>query len=350
VTEVLTGAAILAFTVYFAVSYYYRRFAAGIMKRLNGLLRFNEISRYDPAAFACGLESYLQDMGIEHHAYYFSYLGFEYEKESGVEKKGLCKFRVDTDFTLFVEIIPKSERHELRHANAHILETVFHTLKADILLKVTAINHAFDSLSRVQSLILHDMKNIGQFIRILSYNLEQAANEEEELSIIENLREASPAVLSRVNKVLDAIADTEESASEPEEFSMAGEISACASAYGVKPVIEGDAFIECDKNALRTAVDNILKNFYEKSRNENILMKININVSDLEAVVYFDDNGKEPENYERLFEPFYTTKENGLGVGLYRSRLAVQSLGGSLRAYSSEGNVRFELRLPVNLC
>ena len=47
--------------------------------------------------------------------------------------------------------------------------------------------------------------------------------------------------------------------------------------------------------------------------------------------------GLPPEIAERLFEPFQTTKEEGLGVGLSISRTIVEAHGGSIQAGNASG-------------
>lgn len=49
---------------------------------------------------------------------------------------------------------------------------------------------------------------------------------------------------------------------------------------------------------------------------------------------------------ERLFQPFATTKENGLGLGLVISRDIMRDLGGDLTLEPSERGARFVMRIP----
>jgi len=71
---------------------------------------------------------------------------------------------------------------------------------------------------------------------------------------------------------------------------------------------------------------------------------------DARAVVAVTDSGPGigAEALERLFQPFFTTKADGMGVGLSISRTIVEAHGGHLRARNREvGGARFEFSLPT---
>ena len=63
----------------------------------------------------------------------------------------------------------------------------------------------------------------------------------------------------------------------------------------------------------------------------------------------FADNGSgiPPDELPYLFEPFHTTKETGLGLGLYISQGIVQDHGGRIEVESQERvGTTFTLWLP----
>jgi signal transduction histidine kinase len=57
--------------------------------------------------------------------------------------------------------------------------------------------------------------------------------------------------------------------------------------------------------------------------------------------------GFEPESAEKLFDPFYTTKRGGMGIGLSVSRSIIESHHGRLWAARNDGpGATFAFTLP----
>ena len=57
--------------------------------------------------------------------------------------------------------------------------------------------------------------------------------------------------------------------------------------------------------------------------------------------------GIEPANHERVFEPFYTKKTSGVGMGLSICRSIIEGHGGRLWAEANEpGGAVFQFTLP----
>ena len=59
-------------------------------------------------------------------------------------------------------------------------------------------------------------------------------------------------------------------------------------------------------------------------------------------------SGIPPENLDRIFEPYFTTKEDGTGLGLALARRIILEHRGSIRAENAPGGgARFVIGLPI---
>ena len=59
--------------------------------------------------------------------------------------------------------------------------------------------------------------------------------------------------------------------------------------------------------------------------------------------------GIDEKNIARLFEPFYTTKPEGMGMGLSISQTIITAHGGTMEACNNpEGGATFAFTLPVH--
>ena len=66
--------------------------------------------------------------------------------------------------------------------------------------------------------------------------------------------------------------------------------------------------------------------------------------------VYIQDSGAgiAPEDQDRIFDAFFTTKQGGTGLGLSICRSIVEDHGGELRlSKTTAGGTSFELILPL---
>jgi len=105
-----------------------------------------------------------------------------------------------------------------------------------------------------------------------------------------------------------------------------------------------------DQIRLEQVVINLIRNSLEAMAKINnpklkIILKINNN-----AVITVIDNGHGISDLKSLFEPFYTTKDpgHGVGLGLAISSGIIKELGGRLVAKSSpDSGAIFEITLPL---
>lgn len=93
-----------------------------------------------------------------------------------------------------------------------------------------------------------------------------------------------------------------------------------------------------DKTQIRQVFVNLGKNAVE-AMHEKGTLSINVIKNGGPLEIRFEDEGEgiDPDKVSRIFEPFYTTKESGVGIGLALCLRIITAHDGSLRASSREG-------------
>jgi len=114
-------------------------------------------------------------------------------------------------------------------------------------------------------------------------------------------------------------------------------------------VPKSPVMVRADRLRLEQVLINLLRNALDATRGEE-RPEVEVLVSAGETVlIAVRDNGLGIEDLENLFEPFYTTKApgDGVGLGLAISSGIVNDLGGRLTARNrASGGAIFEIRLP----
>ena len=93
-----------------------------------------------------------------------------------------------------------------------------------------------------------------------------------------------------------------------------------------------------DFEALRGVVHNLVQNAIQASPQGSVVVVV-VATDELGAVITVADRGAgmSPDVLERVFQPFYTTREKGTGLGLPLGRRIAERHGGSLELHSAPG-------------
>jgi two-component system, sporulation sensor kinase E len=106
--------------------------------------------------------------------------------------------------------------------------------------------------------------------------------------------------------------------------------------------------LQLDRDQMKQAFYNVIKNSVEAMHRHGML-RIRTDLADTHVIVRFEDSGggMSAENLSRVFEPYFTTKPSGSGLGLLIVRRIVREHGGELSIESSQGKgLTLTIRLP----
>jgi two-component system, sporulation sensor kinase E len=106
--------------------------------------------------------------------------------------------------------------------------------------------------------------------------------------------------------------------------------------------------IDIDRDQVKQAFYNVIKNSFEAMKSRGIL-RIRTDKDDSHVIIKFTDTGGgiSPENLSRVFEPYFTTKTTGTGLGLLIVRRIVREHGGEMSIESSQDKgLTLTIRLP----
>jgi two-component system, sporulation sensor kinase E len=117
----------------------------------------------------------------------------------------------------------------------------------------------------------------------------------------------------------------------------------------VKQELRSDLpLLQLDRDQMKQAFYNVIKNSLEAMKRRGTL-HIRTDMDDTHVIVSFVDTGSgmSAGNLSRVFEPYFTTKSSGTGLGLLIVRRIVREHGGELSIESNEGEgLKLTIRLP----
>lgn len=112
--------------------------------------------------------------------------------------------------------------------------------------------------------------------------------------------------------------------------------------------------VQADRLQIEQVLLNLLRNgieavaAHDSLRREVVLATALVDQGTLEVSVEDSGTGLAPQHLKRVFEPFYTTKADGMGLGLTICQSIVEDHGGALTAaVRAEGGLCLRFTLPL---
>ena len=209
----------------------------------------------------------------------------------------------------------------------------------------------FDAFNRMSAFVVHDLKNL---VSQLSLMLRNAQRHRDNPEFQADMLATVEHVVERMNRLMLQLrtgSEPVESARHVDVGAVLRRVCSTRSDSGVRIEAESlaDAVVVGHEDRLEHVISHLLQNAIDATPATGII-RVRIEAEDRFVVVVIADTGSgmTPEFMrDRLFRPFQTTKESGMGIGVYESTQYVSGLGGSLEVDSQPGvGTTMRIRLP----
>jgi signal transduction histidine kinase len=219
------------------------------------------------------------------------------------------------------------------------------------------------SLGQLAAGVAHEIRNPLNAISMASQRLqrEYLPCEEEKTQEFGRLTGVIRDEIRRLNVIIeDFLTFSRSRRLELREFSltevvqklvrlMGEEASARGISLSVKSM-QDSLMVPMDVDKLQQALINIIKNAIESIEGSGSIDIVVERQAGERAVIRVSDTGSglAPEEVGKIFDPDYTTKEKGLGLGLPIAHEIIRGHGGTIRVQSGVGQgTTFEIILPM---
>lgn len=228
-----------------------------------------------------------------------------------------------------------------------------------------AESRQFQSFLRISAMISHDLKNAIAGLSMLVTNMEKQYHREEfRADAIESLREATEKLKrtsARLSEPAKSLSGEYRIAARPTDLVQIIRRVLETNAYPLRPLYEVEArlpdklVVTVEPERIENVVENLVINALEAMGSKgagSLTVEAGTMPNDLVFFSVADTGVGMSEEFikTRLFRPFATTKNKGIGLGLFTCKEIVETHGGRLEVDSSPNSgTRFRVVIPSSL-
>ncbi|MCG6553233.1 MAG: ATP-binding protein [Candidatus Magnetominusculus sp. LBB02] len=245
------------------------------------------------------------------------------------------------------------------------LKGVFNKMSEELRQRQAQINSKDEQLHQSRQLsalgtlasgVAHELNNPLNNINLAAQTLRRALSKGQCPEVISDSIEDIQSQTMRMKKIvgdlMDFVKNKRPQYERFELYSMVSDtykrLAASADLSGITFTIDGEGFISAGRQQLEQVFINLFINAVDAMRGQGTL-RVSIDVKSDEAVLLVSDTGTgiAAEDLDRVFEPFYTKKGSGTGLGLFITYNIIKNHKGTITVASELGaGTTFTISLP----
>jgi len=340
----------------FFSAFYFRRQANKLSTAISDLHNINDEVQQDALDFFDKSWPVLESVGcVKLHAN-IEWFGERKNIVRGVKKPfrdGYCKShtinRDDMQFHLVIELTRNAMQPE--SMASVVIKTFIHILDDDLVLKQAEILASQKRLERYQLFVQHEIKNIAQFIQLLAEQIEMVDSVEAKAKLIDHVSETMPVMAQRARKTIDHMQGPSTDLNKGEKIPLQDIMKEVVDMYSLNASILGQATTDLPRQMLTEVFKNILGNFRDHPSSDRPI-KIKVKQNPLNDAISVNIQNKystpgQEFQPERMFEPFWTTSESGMGLGLFLARELLKEFSGHVEFYQNKSLAEFGFKVTI---
>ncbi len=258
----------------------------------------------------------------------------------------------------------KRTEQALRDLNAHLEERVRQQTEENLLkerLMLQQSRHA--AMGEMVSAIAHQWRQPLNALALLLANIHDAFDYGElDQATLEETMATGKKLIQKMSTTIDDFRNFFRLQENPEAFDVGeaidetvGLVRASLANHDIRLEVAAPPGIQAygSSNELGQVVLNLIMNAKDACLERAVaspFILVGLSSDGQRATLTVEDNGGgiPPEIAERIFDPYFTTKEMGTGIGLYMARIILeQHMGGEIAFANTPCGVRFTVTFPL---
>lgn len=215
-------------------------------------------------------------------------------------------------------------------------------------------NERLATIGEVSSRLTHDIRNPLSTIKLAIQYIEHAEKNTDSPSLRKYIPVIKTSLERMTTQIDDVLGYVRTTPLESSKISIKELIVETIKGINIPKRIQiipikQDANIICDPQKIKIVLENLIQNSIESIGEESGKILFSIKENDNEIILDVEDTGKgiSDSDMSHIFEPLYTTKTNGTGLGLLSCKNIIEQHGGKIFARNSvKGGAIFTLTIP----